>query len=147
MEKTNAEMDTIENPNSPMAKPDLIARRAPRDAPPDIPRVKGEASGFLNRACSAAPAIASVPPAIVAIKTLVILILKKIVWVNSFISEKASNGLISYLPLKIAINEVITQRINKPDIDTINFILELIADIYVGIVSDWEKQILSHFLF
>lgn len=50
MEKMKAEIETIENPKTPIARPDLIAKRAPRDAPPDIPNVNGDASGFLKRA-------------------------------------------------------------------------------------------------
>jgi len=93
MEKTKAEIDTMENPKIPTASPVLIANSAPREAPPEIPSVKGDASGFLKRACSAAPEMASVPPAIEAIKTLGILILKNIVSDKSVKFEKASSGL------------------------------------------------------
>jgi len=46
IEKTKAEIEIIENPKTPTASPDLIARSAPREAPPEIPNVKGKQVNF-----------------------------------------------------------------------------------------------------
>ena len=59
-------METKENPRTLWINPIFIASKAPNDAPPDTPSVKGDASEFLYRACKDAPHIAKVPPTMLA---------------------------------------------------------------------------------
>ena len=50
-------------------KPKLIAKRAATAAPPELPRMYGSASGFLNNTCINTPETANNPPTAKAVKT------------------------------------------------------------------------------
>ena len=46
-----ATMDVAYDPNIAAPMPNEIAMEAPKAAPEEIPKIEGEAMGFLNRLC------------------------------------------------------------------------------------------------
>ena len=85
--KTNA-FPTKRSPPPMKPTPAMIARAAPNPAPAEIPKVKGDASGFLSIPCISAPAIASPAPARTPIITRLILIFHTTIGASSGTSKK-----------------------------------------------------------
>jgi hypothetical protein len=61
---------SVNPPNKANENPLIMIIPAPREAPEETPKIKGEASGFLKMDWQTAPAIARLPPTINASSTL-----------------------------------------------------------------------------
>lgn len=103
-----------------------IAKAAPKAAPCDIPKVKGEAKGFLNMLCITAPDIERIIPAMIAeiilgsltFKRIKLLLSTSLLFIKADILEKEREEITSpivklYVPMHRAYNEKIRRNTRR----------------------------------